>query len=358
MDYKSAIKAIDFFLNYYENQSPPPQEFCVDFTGTGEPLLNFELLERIAKYVVTRKKKKIYLHFTSNGTLFTPQIIDRLKRLNKQRARLIRFSLTFDGFSPINDLYRKDRSGRGGGNKVLQLIGELKRKRAFSLIDNVNSTYTYDAPLLVYRLKGLYLLGFRRLIMKPYRGRAERFKLTGSRLKKVKKEYHELIEFILSKIIKAGDYGYFFSVFNPGDFLGKFLLRTFTGSEQTRRCPAGDDSFFIDAKSKIFYCPSFSSFPKTALGDINEGFKRANYAEKTGFLAKCQKCRVKKLCGGECFFETFTRKASEPDPLLCELKKFLIKEAAYFWGRLNSEKRTAIGFIEKHLNANHSYYFD
>ncbi|MFA6170268.1 MAG: radical SAM protein [Candidatus Margulisiibacteriota bacterium] len=358
MSYESAVKAIDFFLDYYRKQSPPPQEYCVDFTGTGEPLLNFELIERLAEYVIARKNDKIFLHFTTNGTLLTPGLIARIKKLNKRRRRLIRFSLTFDGFPLLNDINRRDRSGRGSGDRVLRLIGELKEQKAFSLIDNANSTFTYDDPLLTYRLKGLYLLGFRRIIVKPYRGSDRRFKLTADRLKKVKKEYRALTDFILKKIIKENDYGYFFSLFNPGDYLGKFLLRTYAGAEQTRRCPAGLDYFYVDAGGDIFLCPSFSRLPETSLGNVVKGIKNPPPAAQAGFLAKCEKCAAKKLCGGQCYYETVRSRSTEPARLLCELKKFLIKEAAYFWGRLYQEKSLAISYINRQIKKNYSFCFE
>ncbi len=361
MSYPVLKKTIEYFSKYFKSLSPPVRELYLDFTGTGEPLLNFELIKQTADYLLATQKRKTYLRFTSNGTLFNNKNIKSIKELSKKRSRLLRFSLSMDGPPLVSALTRQSRGGAEVGDLILKNIRRLKKQRIFDLIDNVNATFTFDRPLLLLRLVGLYHLGFKEIIIKPYRGQDKKFKITKARLLKVKQEYHELISFLLEKIINNRNYTYLSAILNPGDFLGRFLLRVFKHSAQVRRCSAGDLSFFVDCGGKIFFCPSFGDAKNNSLGDVFKGFKTKSLArarEATGLLKACQKCWAQKICGGECPHETYIRGQSRPNELLCELKKFLIKEAAYFWAVLQMENKKAVRTIEAYLRRKKSVYFE
>ncbi len=362
MSFKTAKKAIDLFFDHYKKRFIDVKELYIDFTGTGEPLLNFKLIEQVANYVLTHKKRKrIYLRFTSNCTLFNRKVIRKIKDLYRKCHRILRFSLSYDGPPIINDRIRHDKQGKGSSYAVRECLANLRRENAIKLLDNVNVTYTFDSPFLVPRLEYLYHSGFKEVIMKPYRGMDKRYKITRSRLAKVKKEYHDLTDILLGAIIYKDNYDYLFAILNPGDLFGRYLLRVFKHSGQMRRCEAGHLSFFVDHKGTIFLCPSFGGSKETALGSVHKGFKPGyleKAGEKNGFLEKCGKCWAKKLCGGECLFETYQRGSLKPDPLLCELKQFLIKEAAYFFAVLYMKKTGAVKAIEKYLDEKKHIFFE
>jgi len=337
-------------------------EFQLDFTGTGEPLLNFRLLEKTARYILSRKDKSlILLRFTTNGLLFNRSIMNRMRAYNKKNKLLFRFSLSCDGPFLINDLTRKDKLGNGTGDRLLKTIIDLKKAGLFHLVDSAVCTYTFDRPLLVYRLMGLALLGFKEVIMKPYRGLDPKYRLTAARLKTVKHQYRELTGFLLSKIIKEKDYSCFFAIFNPGDFFGRFLLRVYLGAKQERRCPAGDTQFYINHRGDIFLCPSFSCHPGTSLGNVNKGINPSfllSTENTSGLFKECEKCWAKKYCGGECPYDTYIRQGAKPDRLNCQLKRFMIKEANYFFSVLKTKKPKSLKGIDAFLRKKRSYYFD
>ncbi|MDD5594025.1 MAG: SPASM domain-containing protein [Candidatus Margulisbacteria bacterium] len=358
--FKTIKKSLDFFYDYF-SKSNQLAEFHLDFTGTGEPLLNFRLLAQTARYILSRKDKSpVFLRFTTNGLLFNRSIINRMKAYNKKNKLLFHFSLSCDGPFLINDLTRKDKLGNGIGDRLLKTIIDLKKTGLFQLVDNAVCTYTFDRPLLVYRLMGLVLLGFEEVVMKPYRGLDPKYRLTAARLKTVKRQYRELTDFLLSEIVEKRDYSCFFALFNPGDFFGRFLLRVYLGAKQERRCPAGDTQFYVDRRGDIFLCPSFSCHPETALGNVNKGIASSLLPARnaSGLFKECEKCWAKKYCGGECPYDTYIRGASKPDRLNCQLKQFMTEEANRFFSVLKVKKPKAFKDINVFLEKKQHHYFD
>lgn len=112
MSFNTAKRAIDEFI---ANSRMSPV-ICVSFYG-GEPLLEYDLLKECVNYIeALNLSKKVYYVLTTNGICFTNEICDFLA------AHEFFINVSVDGPQEIHDRYRKDRSGRGTYDKILNNI--------------------------------------------------------------------------------------------------------------------------------------------------------------------------------------------------------------------------------------------
>ena len=87
MDFKTAKNSIDYSLKRVQHLIG----LKIQFTG-GEPLLNFELIEKIIKhYGKLHNGVNIKYAIQTNGTLINENIIQKIKELN------IKIGISFDG---------------------------------------------------------------------------------------------------------------------------------------------------------------------------------------------------------------------------------------------------------------------
>ncbi|HII59073.1 TPA: radical SAM protein [Methanocaldococcus jannaschii] len=98
MDFKTAKNAIDYLLNL-DNQ------IKIQFTG-GEPLLNFNLIEKIVDYCNDNYSNcNIQYAIQTNATLINEKIAEKIKELD------IKVGISIDGLE-INDILRPYKNGK------------------------------------------------------------------------------------------------------------------------------------------------------------------------------------------------------------------------------------------------------
>jgi radical SAM protein with 4Fe4S-binding SPASM domain len=109
MNIETARKVVDFIFQ------SPSKSLTLEFTG-GEPLLNFEVLKFIVEYAKEKNlkfKKRLLFTITTNGTIFSKEIVDYLKKNN--------FSVTvsIDGPKEVHEFNR--------GNNFNLVISNIKK---------------------------------------------------------------------------------------------------------------------------------------------------------------------------------------------------------------------------------------
>lgn len=126
MSKETADKAIDFFIRQIklsgldsENNSP-----VIIFYG-GEPLINYEVLEYVAKKVNNLRDtekciKNIQLSMVSNGLLLTKERALKLKELG------VSIAISIDGFTEKANSMRVDRAGNAVFFQVLKTLDMCK----------------------------------------------------------------------------------------------------------------------------------------------------------------------------------------------------------------------------------------
>lgn len=116
MTWDTAKKAVDFFIAHSTDASTK----FIGFYG-GEPLLNFEIIEKIVEYV-SKIDKQIFFAITTNGTLLKGKILDFLISYD------VRITVSLDGPGEIHDRNRKFINNSGCFNVVMKNIGEIRAK--------------------------------------------------------------------------------------------------------------------------------------------------------------------------------------------------------------------------------------
>lgn len=118
MDFNTAKKAIDFFLEH-SIESP---EVVIGFYG-GEPLLEFKLIKQCVQYVNKNVEgKKVTFNMTTNGTLLKDDIAKFVAENN------FTVGISLDGSKREHDVSRKFLNGEGSFDIVIDNIKELKSK--------------------------------------------------------------------------------------------------------------------------------------------------------------------------------------------------------------------------------------
>lgn len=104
MSFETAKKAIDFYIQH----SIEEERCSVSFYG-GEPLLEFNLIQKVVQYIETNYKgKEHYFGITTNGTLLTPEVTDYLV------GHHFDIMISLDGPEEIQNISRRyARDGKG-----------------------------------------------------------------------------------------------------------------------------------------------------------------------------------------------------------------------------------------------------
>lgn len=117
MDLKTAKKGIDFVIEC----SSGMDEITIGFYG-GEPLLQFDLMKKCVEYAVVQAEgKMLALSVTTNGTLFTDEILDFLDKYH------FSVSLSLDGPREIQDANRVfARNGKGTFDTIMTNLRHIR----------------------------------------------------------------------------------------------------------------------------------------------------------------------------------------------------------------------------------------
>jgi len=123
MSIETAEKALDFFIRQLEKVYYPVEPFIV-FYG-GEPLLNFEVLEFVARRINELRFsnsyfKKAKMSVVTNGLLLDEKKLKQLKELN------VGIGISIDGCTEESNAFRVDRAGNQVFSDVLKILDMAK----------------------------------------------------------------------------------------------------------------------------------------------------------------------------------------------------------------------------------------
>ena len=125
-----AMHAVNLFLEYYNQIND--SELIIRFHG-GEPLLNCKAILYIQNMVSKNLKGELSYGITTNGCIQTEDAFNVLKSMDE-------INISIDGCKEINDLYRKDRNGKGTYDRVIKTVNWLKQNVDPSVV-NIRMTY-------------------------------------------------------------------------------------------------------------------------------------------------------------------------------------------------------------------------
>lgn len=322
LTFEESKKFIDMIIDEYPNAG----KYIVDPTGSGEPLLDKELLYKIGEYCKEKSdelRREVLPMIVTNGTLLDKETVQEIRDAG------ILFGVSLDGDKKDNDCYRKDALGHGVYKKVIRNVRKIKDRSLMG----VAVTLTDKNIDLVKTVKHL-IRYFPTISIKPVRSVDGSVGINETNIDDIKREYTRLYEFLFSETMK-GNLEYIAALLNGDDFFGKFLLKTILGQKVSTRCDAGIGRFSLAPDGSIYVCPGAIDIEELKIGTLEGGIDYEvrdklwkHLTERKG----CNNCFVRFVCGGECMVSSYysSGEVDAVDDTMCRLKKHLYKLALLF----------------------------
>lgn len=302
------MSAVDFLME----ESGPTKQLTILFFG-GEPLLRFDLLQRVHEYAARRATalgKSIYWDMTTNGTLMTEEKARWLAEHG------VKYLLSLDGSREDHDRYRKFANGRGSFDVVAKKLRLMKRHQPW--MGAKVSVTPEAAPRLHDSIRELHEMGINQFIL----GYAHGLPWTLDDLRGYEQSMYETCELYLEK--KYNNEYFRMSLFEEGE----------PGEAETHAsfgCGAGRGRFCVDSYGDIYGCSKLATITGMhrgvlPYGNVFQGFTRIENRKQflhaeVGPREKCSQCEFRDVCGGGCPAVNYKATGSifDPDDLGCRI---------------------------------------
>lgn len=328
LTFEVAKDAIDFLVDIY---APCASKYVVDLSGSGEPLLQMDLVKQIVDYCKQKRDeicKNIEVMFCTNLTLLTPEIVEYL---DNESAIILGTSI--DGDQITNDNNRVYANGKGTYNDIVKGLKMFKNKKlglavtVTPLNQNVDLIYDY-----LYHLPNVDCISMN--FLRSFDD--SEFNIKNFELDYLRVKYELMCQKIYVEL-KNGNFNYLKCLLNGTDIYGNYILQTlFKNTHNMFKCDAGKNRIVVNKDGEIYACSVMSGIADFYLGNIYTGLK-LNLQEKF-YISQiktnqiCNACSMAKICGGECYANSYLTRKNIHDPILkfCEIKKDLIKLSMTF----------------------------
>lgn len=279
---KSMTKEIeDAIVNFIEQLKDDISSLSIAWYG-GEPLMRFDIIERLSKKIIRLCKENDIKYFSSivtNGYLLNEEMAKKINDCN-----ISKIQITIDGPQEIHDERRILANGDGTFEKILNNI--IKYKRILPPIDlriNVDKTNVDQIKELYNILKDNDLLE----IINPYLGHVKSSNGCYKDEKCISVEDYSKITFDFQELIKRNIY-------------------TFYPIRRTSLCGADSlYSFVIDSDGELYKCWDDIGIKEKSAGNILNGtyvnMVNVNYMTLDATQnEKCRTCKYLPICMGGC----------------------------------------------------------
>ncbi len=301
-------RAVDFLFD----RAGELEEVVLVFFG-GEPLLNFKVIQEVVHYAcqkASEKGKKINFAITTNGTLFTEEIIGYFKDKN------IGITVSIDGFEKLHDRYRRFSDGSPTYGILLQKLKHLLNQPQYRpAVARV--TLVEDPGKVPQILDHLLALGFAEVGFAPVTTGHPDYQLSDHEMDLLLGEFQNLSKRFLLAAAERKFYGF--------SNIIDMLVSLHQGEVMNYPCGAGLGLFSVGPEGRLYLCQRFTGENEFCMGDIFNGFNQkkleifraqAEISNKTD----CKQCWVRTICTGGCYHEACVREGSHLKPNLhyCE----------------------------------------
>ena len=329
IDLNTAKDAIDFLINKF---GPKGSKYVIDLSGSSEPLLRTDFIKAIDRYcqeLSEKVQKRIWIQFVSNGALLNGEKIEYLSSGDHN----VLFGISLDGPKHIHDDLRINKLGQGTYEQVINNCKSLKNDRL-----GIAVTLTGKHPNVLEIFLHLYGQEFTDVVsINPVRLPPDHeYSINWGNIETIKENYTELASYLLNKTTQ-GETDYLWALIKGADYFGGILVNMLVPTRKKYRCAAGFNSFALDDNGDLYLCSVLIGDDTYKIGNIYQGLDQNKLDYFAGIYADnvktCQNCWAKYICGGECFArsQVVNKPPGEPDEVMCDLKKHLIKLAMYFW---------------------------
>jgi uncharacterized protein len=314
-------------LDFVFHAARAAEEITLHF-GSGEPLLRFDLLQRLVIEAEARAKasgQRIGFELTTNATLVNRRVTDFFA------AHPFHVHVSCDGPAGIHDANRPLASGRGSYAAVKRGLDELLARRPRRGL-TVNAVLAPGTRLLEVWNWAKSLRVPRLIVIKPVGLVEDDLEL-----------YARDLQSIAGDLCDALDRGE-----RPVDYqpLTKVVRRLMLPQPVTRYCGAGGTYIGVGTDGSIFPCFRHIGVAAWRLGSVHDGidnalrahFRTTNAAD-VDRRPECRECWARYLCGGGCYADSTVYGADplRPKTEQCPFWKAEIETAIRLFRRLVDE---------------------
>lgn len=269
----------------------------------GEPLLNLPALKAAVaegERAAAERGKTLVLSITTNGTRFTPEVLDFLAE------HRIGVSVSIDGPPDLHDANRP-YAGKGGGSyaDVVEGVARLRERTGRPPAARVTL-----APAQWSRIPEVFdhVMGLGVLEV----GIAPASPVDAAHLPTREEDEALLAGFaaLAERFSREAEEGRVLRFSNLLDLLAKLHV----GEVKGAACGAGLGYVAMDAEGAYFLCHRFAGNDQFRIGDIHTGIDHARAKACLDEQAApreddCASCWARSLCGGGCHYENHQREA-------------------------------------------------
>lgn len=285
--YSMTLETADQVIKYILDM-PFLEKFYIHWFG-GEPLANIKVIDRIMDAIydkLNNKGTKVFVYFTSNGSLITKEIVYK----SKNCWHVTWYQITIDALGDEYDLIKNYKNKKYNFNLVINNIGQLLTEGIQVLLrinflpdetERVKSVVNF----LIEKFKGFYSQGLIKFFPAPI--------FNSSSIP------NEKVEVLPSHICNLYETNTFIK--NLG------LLRDYEPFDLSfirGQCYAcHHKSFVIDPKGKLFKCILAINNANASVGTVMDGFKANREYFKwvnPNLPQKCNQCVLLPICQGGC----------------------------------------------------------
>ena len=249
----------------------------------------------------------------------------------------INIGISLDGDESQHDLIRRDVTGQGTYQKIVNNIARIKNNK--ELTRHTKDIWglvviTSKTKSLIEILKHHESIGLKNVQMKIVRlEKDSEYAITKENLPELKQKYDELFDFFHEEL-NTNSVKYIRMILNDNDFAGKIVRRLLLRYVVQNRCQAGKSKVSIAANGDLYPCDSFVGMEEYKLGNINGELKKENPFLKLTIQTNdpCSNCWARYLCGGDCYHNSCLVNESiyKPDEIICEVEQHVIRRALIY----------------------------
>ncbi len=296
------VKAVlDYFI---DEKRLEPQPLSIFISGGGEPLLSWNIVERLLEYAGTRAKEKgypLYMSVVTNGSLLTEDIADSLKRHD---------SSVCISFEVLRDLQDGQRNHYSQVRSNLLMLGE-KGVRTM-----VNSTITPKSVLRMTEMVEEVVKSY------PYVAQYTMEPVTGWEMFSSPDDMRRFYDHFYEEYLRCKE------IAERNELNLRFTFDDSFRGITLRHCPG---QFALTPSGTISAChltssPKESRYERCVYGRVTDSGEIEMDKDKFKALRdinvyayeRCSDCFAKWICGGECM----ARNDAYPEEYMKEVCRF------------------------------------
>ena len=303
LTFEVAKDAIDFLMDKY---APCASKYVIDLSGSGEPLLQLDLIKQIADYCRQKRNetcKKTEVMFCSNFTLLTPEVADYI-----DNDSIIFIGTSIDGDKITNDSNREYANGKGTYDDVVKGIKMFKNKKPGLAVTvtplNQDVDLIYDH---LYHLPNVDCVSMK--FIRNYDD--SKYDFDNFDVPYLVSRYERLCSNIFKELEK-GNFDYLKKLLQGADYFGGIIYSNlFKGTYKIHRCDAGKSRVTVNSAGDIFACSVMYGNDDFKIGNIYDGINKIKQKPfefvSVESLNKCSSCTIKNTCGGECYINAYLK---------------------------------------------------